>query len=138
VKPYLVAVCGLLAAALAACVERTPAPTEPGVCWHVVLKKDQEPRFNRLARSVKSLEYCGANLEAMRQKFRNLGGGAEEIVGAYQGRFLFIRRAGVYTASSLEGNQYLVMVRTGDGRLAIPGAMRQAAPATAPAAAEQK
>ena len=40
-------------------------------------------------------------------------------------QFLFINRYGVFTAQSLTGYQYPFMVRTGDGRLAMPGAMPQ-------------
>jgi hypothetical protein len=32
----------------------------------------------------------------------------------------------VLTSTSLEGPRYVALVRTGDGRLAIPGAMPQA------------
>jgi len=46
-------------------------------------------------------------------------------MGAYQGNFIFIQREGVFTAPSLEEHAYLALVRTGDGRLAIPGAMPQ-------------
>ena len=70
-----------------------------------------------------SLEVCAANLEAMRIKFLRLGGNQLEIYGAYQSNFLFLVREGVMTSTSLEGPRYVALVRTGDGRLAIPGAM---------------
>ena len=70
-----------------------------------------------------NLETCAANLEAMRIKFLRMGGSTQEIYGAYQANFLFLEKAGVLTSTSLEGPRYVALVRTGDGRLAIPGAM---------------
>lgn len=79
-------------------------------------------KFNRLV-EAKNLEVCAANLEAMRIKFLRMGGSQQEIYGAYQANFLFLQREGVLTSTSLEGPRYVALVRTGDGRLAIPGAM---------------
>ena len=70
-----------------------------------------------------SLEACAGNLEAMRVKFLRMGGNQTDIYGAYQANFLFLVREGVMTSTSLEGPRYVALVRTGDGRLAIPGAM---------------
>ncbi len=61
----------------------------------------------------------------MRLRFLGLGGGNEEIVGAYQGQYLFLGRQGVFLSQSLNGNRYLLLVPTGDGRLAKPGAIPQ-------------
>jgi hypothetical protein len=55
-----------------------------------------------------------------------MGGTQQEIYGAYQANFLFLEPQGVLTSTSLEGPRYVALVRTGDGRLAIPGAMPQA------------
>jgi hypothetical protein len=74
---------------------------------------------------AKSLETCAANLEAMRIKFLTMGGNQQEIVGAYQSNFLFLQKEGILTSTSLEGPRYVALVRTGDGRLAIPSAMPQ-------------
>ena len=52
-----------------------------------------------------------------------LGGNQTDIYGAYQSNFLFLVKEGVMTSTSLEGPRYVALVRTGDGRLAIPGAM---------------
>ena len=54
-----------------------------------------------------------------------MGGNQTEIYGAYQANFLFLTPNGVQTSTSLEGPRYTALVRTGDGRLAIPGAMPQ-------------
>ena len=116
----------VLAAALAlgACAKRTRPPGDPGICYHVVPQKDQSLKYNKLV-VTDSLEKCAANLEAMRIKFLTLGGTRQEIYGAYQANFLFLQKEGVLTSTSLEGPRYVALVRTGDGRLAIPGAMPQ-------------
>lgn len=112
------------ALALGACAKKTTPPGDAGVCYHVVPQKDGSMKYNRLV-STDSLEKCAANLEAMRIKFLTLGGSQQEIYGAYQSNFLFLVKEGVMTSTSLEGPRYVALVRTGDGRLAIPGAMPQ-------------
>ena len=113
-----------LAAALSlgACSHETEPPGDVGVCYQVVPQKDGGLRYNKLV-MAKNLETCAANLEAMRIKFLRLGGNAQEIYGAYQANFLFLQKEGILTSTSLEGPRYVALVRTGDGRLAIPGAM---------------
>lgn len=113
--------------ALGACAQRTRPPGDPGVCYHVVPQKDGTLKYNKLV-STPSLETCAANLEAMRIKFLRMGGTQSEIYGAYQSNFLFLVKEGVMTSTSLEGPRYVALVRTGDGRLAIPGAMPQDTP----------
>jgi hypothetical protein len=110
------------AASLAACVKRTEPPGDAGVCFHVVPQADGSMKYNKLVMAP-SLETCAANLEAMRIKFLRMGGSSLNIYGAYQSNFLFLEREGVRTSTSLEGPRYVALVRTGDGRLAIPGAM---------------
>jgi len=120
-KPILVLAAAL---ALSACAKKTTPPGDAGVCYHVVPQKDGSMKYNRLVKAA-SLEICAANLEAMRIKFLTLGGNQQEIYGAYQANFLFLEKEGVLTSTSLEGPRYVALVRTGDGRLAIPGAMPQ-------------
>ena len=48
----------------------------------------------------------------------------QDIVGAYQGSFLFLQREGVFTAETYDGARYPFLVRTGDGRLAVPGSVQ--------------
>ena len=112
------------ALALTACAKKTTPPGDAGVCYHVVPQKDQSLKYNKLV-VTDSLEKCAANLEAMRIKFLTMGGTRQEIYGAYQANFLFLQKEGVLTSTSLEGPRYVALVRTGDGRLAIPGAMPQ-------------
>jgi hypothetical protein len=121
-KPILVLAAAALA--LGACAKKTTPPGDAGVCYHVVPQKDGSMKYNRLVQA-ESLEKCAANLEAMRIRFLTLGGNQQEIYGAYQANFLFLQKEGVLTSTSLEGPRYVALVRTGDGRLAIPGAMPQ-------------
>jgi hypothetical protein len=110
------------AVALSACTKTTEPPGDPGVCYNVVPQKGGKLKYFKLV-NAPNLETCAANLEAMRVKFLRMGGSQQEIYGAYQANFLFLQREGVLTSTSLEGPRYVALVRTGDGRLAIPGAM---------------
>jgi hypothetical protein len=122
-------VAGLSLLALSACSKRTLPPGGQGVCWHVVKDKSGELKFNKLKANVPTLEHCAAELESMRIRFLRMGGTVREVTGAYMGNFIFVERQGIFTAPSLEEHPYLALVRTGDGRLAVPGAMpRQPAP----------
>ncbi|MGI9169063.1 MAG: hypothetical protein ACR2FH_02635 [Caulobacteraceae bacterium] len=114
-----------LAAALAlcACQKQLEAPTETGACWHLAEFPDGRMKFNRLADHQPDLEHCAAQLEMMRLRFRALGSAQTRMTGAFQGQFLFLQPEGVFTAQSYGGYRYPFMVRTGDGRLAVPGAM---------------
>ena len=116
------------ATALAACEKPIVAPDDKGVCWHVVTQKDGTLRFNKLASNVENMETCAATLEGMRLRFKRLGSTNDDIVGAYQANFLFLRSEGVFMSRSLNSASYLALVRTGDGRLAIPGAIRRELP----------
>jgi hypothetical protein len=115
----------LAAGGLAACDTSPRPPGDVGVCYHYAQPKGEKPRFNVLARNVPTLEQCAADLEAMRLHFLGLGGSQVEITGAYQSKFLFLEREGIFTADSLNGASYLALVRTGDGSLAPPGAVPQ-------------
>ncbi len=118
------AVLGLAAiAGLAACSKQLEAPTNRGLCWHMVRLADGKTRFNRVASNIDSIEKCAVELESMRLRFLSLGGQNQEIVGAYQGQFLFLQREGIFVGPGLRGGRYLLLVPTGDGRLAKPGVM---------------
>jgi len=120
---FVLTVCAA-ALALSACAKKTTPPGDAGICYHAVPQADGSLKYNRLV-AADSLEKCAASLEAMRIKFLTLGGTRQEIYGAYQANFLFLQKEGVLTSTSLEGPRYVALVRTGDGRLAIPGAMPQ-------------
>jgi len=108
--------------ALCGCSQRTEPPGDTGVCYNVVPQKDGKLKYFKLVNAA-NLETCASNLEAMRIKFLRMGGNQQHILGAFQANFLFLEDEGVKTSTSLEGPRYLALVRTGDGRLAIPGAM---------------
>lgn len=120
--PRTLLIAALAALSLVACQKRTIPPGTPNVCYHVVPQQDGTLKFNKLS-DQPNLENCAAALEAMRIRFLTLGGSNRDLVGAYQGNFIFLQREGIFTAASLEEHRYLALVRTGDGRLAIPGAM---------------
>jgi len=109
--------------ALGACAKRTVPPGDVGVCYVVQFQKDGTLKYNKLVSGLSDLEHCAASLEAMRIKFLRMGGSQYEITGAYQGNFIFLQKEGILTAPTLEAHRYVALVRTGDGRLAVPGAM---------------
>jgi hypothetical protein len=115
---------GACALALAACQKRTLPPGDREICYQVV-REDGELKYNKLPGTQPDLENCAAALEAIRVRFLQMGGSTRTMVGAYQGNFIFLQREGIFTSPSMEQNRYLALVRTGDGRLAIPGAMPQ-------------
>lgn len=116
----IVAFAGLAAAA---CSNEPKFTFEPGVCYNVAQEADQKPELQVLARDQAQIELCAARLEEMRLRFLRMGGNKTEVVGAYQGRFIFIDRDGVKFGNSLNGGRFFAMARTGDGRLAMPGAI---------------
>ena len=113
--------------ALSACQKKVEPPGTPGVCYNVTFKPDGSLVYHKLV-NAPNLETCAANLEAMRIKFLRMGGTAQEILGAYQANFIFVQHEGIFSGTSLDGPRYPALVRTGDGRLAIPGAMPQTPP----------
>jgi hypothetical protein len=113
-----------LLAPLSACDTSIKPPGDTGVCYQYVTPKGAKPRFNVLEQNVSSLEVCAAALEAMRLNFLRLGGNQMTVTGAYQSKFIFVEQEGIFTADSLNGASYLALVRTDDGRLAQPGAVR--------------
>ena len=112
----------LAAAGLAGCSEGVKPPTEAGVCWHMVQFKDGKTKFNELSRNVQTLEGCAAQLESMRIRFSALGSNPEQMIGAYQGQFLFLQPEGIFTGENLDGAHYLLLVRAG-GKLVKPGVL---------------
>ena len=104
---------------LGGCQKHLEPPGTPGVCYNVSFKADGSLVYHKLV-NAPNLETCAANLEAMRLKFLRMGGTAQEILGAYQANFIFLQREGIFTSTTADGPRYLALVRTGDGRLAIP------------------
>ncbi|WEK39898.1 MAG: hypothetical protein P0Y50_15395 [Candidatus Brevundimonas colombiensis] len=113
------------AAALGACSNKPEYEFAPGACYFVATPDNAPPRLQKIADDQPQLEQCAARLEEMRLRFLRMGGSNQEIAGAYQGRFIFIDREGVKIGKSLTGSRFFSMARTGDGRLAIPGAIQR-------------
>lgn len=114
--------------AMAACESAPKAPREAGVCYSVQPPKQGEkgaPQFHVVATDQPQIEFCAARLEEMRLRFLRMGGSNREIIGAYQGQYIFIERRGVSFSQSLDGVRFMALARTGDGRLAIPGAIQR-------------
>lgn len=128
-KPVLIALTAIGSVlALGACAPKGPvAPADEGVCYHVGVDETAEfgVRFNVVAREQPQIEFCAARLEELRMKFLRMGGSRNELVGAYQGQFIFIDRFGVKFSRTLDGQRFFALARTGDGRLAIPGAIQR-------------
>jgi len=114
-----------LAAALvfAGCAKKLEPPFDRGVCYALAFDKQNKPKFNVVAENIPNMENCAAQLEGMRLRFAHLGLRNDYVTGSYQGTFIFIKPEGVFTAQSYEGVQFPALVRTGDGRLAVPGVM---------------
>jgi hypothetical protein len=110
------------ALALAGCSSQVQAPTDPGVCYHLASMQNGQPKFNVVAKSVPDMEHCAAQLEAMRVRFLSLGGNTQDIVGAYQGNFLFLGEQGVFTAETYQGPRYPFLVRSGDALVPVGSA----------------
>lgn len=108
---------------LAACEKAIEAPLDKGVCYHMAPQDDGTYKFNVVARNQPNIENCAAQLEGMRLRFLRMGGQTKEIMGAYQGSFILLRRDGIYRAQKWQGAEYIMLVRSGDGRLIMPGAV---------------
>ena len=114
-----------VAAVLAACSNQPKFEFEPGVCYFVATPEGQPPRLQKMGENVTQIELCAGQLEEMRLRFLRMGGSNQEVAGAYQGRFIFVDREGVKFGKTLTGSRFFAMARTGDGRLAIPGAIQR-------------
>ena len=124
-RPASLAIALFAASWLAGCDTSLKPPGDYGVCYQYVAPKPGQHRFNLLQKNTPNLETCAAALEAMRLHFLQLGGSQLSITGAYQSKFIFVEQEGIFTADSLDGASYLALVRTNDGRLAQPGAVRR-------------
>ena len=124
----------LLSWTAAACSPGVQAPTDAGVCWHVVRDAKGQTggvvsgkyRFFVLKRNVPDLEHCAAALDGMRVRFLALGGSAKEVAGVFQGEYLFVDPRGVFAATSLDAPPFPTLTRTEDGRLLTPSQASQA------------
>lgn len=104
---------------------KVQAPDEQNVCFHAIPMSDGSVKFNKLAENIPNIESCAVALERMRIQFLRIGGAMQEIMGVYNQQYLFVQKEGVFESATLEGSRYLLLVRTGDGRLAKVGSMPQ-------------
>ena len=124
----------LLAGLAAGCSPGVQAPSDTGVCWHMVMNGPGQTggvvsskyRFFVLKKNVPDLEHCAAALDGMRVRFLALGGSAHEVTGIYQGEYLFVDPRGVFAANSLNAPPFPTLTRTEDGRLLTPSQASQA------------
>ena len=65
----------------------------------------------------------------MRLSFLRMGGSNREIVGTYQGQFIFLQEEGVFFSRQYDGVRYLAMRRYG-GKLIKPSAIVESRPGT--------
>lgn len=125
-RPVLIAASVVAAGlALSGCEKQIKAPFEKGVCFHVATNKDKTLRFNPVERNVPTMEQCAATLEGMRIRFVRMGSPTRTLTGSYQGSFIFVEKDGIYLGQTYDGARFMSLVRTGDGRLAVPGAIRE-------------
>jgi hypothetical protein len=115
----------VVALALSGCTKEVAAPTTTGVCWQAIPLKTGDIRFNKVSEGEPNMESCAASLEGMRLRFLTMGGNKQEVIGAYQGNFLFLEPNGIFMSQSFNGNRYFALGRTVDGRLATAAALSQ-------------
>lgn len=119
----------VIAAALgaAACEKQTEvAQRDPGVCYSLGQKPDGTLVYNSVKTGLTQIEECAAALEVMRINYIRAGSTTRETLGAFQGKFVFVMRDGIYWGDTLEGSRFYGLMRTDDGRLVMPGAAVQA------------
>ncbi|MDP3405638.1 MAG: hypothetical protein Q8S03_13160 [Brevundimonas sp.] len=115
----------MASAAVSGCAQPVKAPFDPGVCFAVERPEGQDVVFNVVARDQAQIELCAARLEEMRVRFNRMGGSRREVTGAFQGQFIFVDSRGVSFSRTLDGARFFALARTGDGRLAVPGAIER-------------
>ncbi len=111
------------AAGLTACEKEVEAPRDVGVCWAVAIVNGHDLKFNKVADNQPRIENCMVELEKVRLNFIRLGSNNREIMGAYQGSFIWVSPEGVFFAQTLKGHRYPSLYRDETGRLVIPGAV---------------
>jgi hypothetical protein len=112
----------LILLSLSACAKRIQAPDEQDACFSAAPHADGTMSFNRLSQHEPTMESCAGALEGMRLRFLSFGGSRHEIMGAYNGQFLFLGPGGVQMSSSADGMRFPFLERTPDGKLVAAGA----------------
>jgi hypothetical protein len=124
-KPAALLLVFAAALGLCACERQIKAPSEAGVCYQAIFLSNGGVRFNKLSEHEATIEHCAASLEGMRLRFAAMGG-ADEIVGAYQGNYIFLFHEGIFRGDSLKGARFPMLVRF-NGQLVAPGSIPQSA-----------
>jgi hypothetical protein len=112
-RGWVLALAGL---ALAGCERPVTAPGNPGVCWRQIVGLNDKPDFRIVAPNISSLENCAARLEGLRM----VNGG--EVIGAFQGRFIYVSEQEISAATSPKSQRYRVF--TPDQRARIQEGVR--------------
>ena len=69
------------------------APRDPGVCWRM----GGDGTFTVLVRGSSGIEACAGDLERIHMRT------GESLVGAYQGRYIFVDKESIRSADRLDG-----------------------------------
>lgn len=97
---WIVAGVGLIG--LTACQKPMQAPGNPGVCWRLAEASNGKPDFKPFAYNVETLEDCAARLEGAHLVNK------APMVGAYQGRIIYVTDEDVTVAADGRSQRYRV------------------------------
>jgi len=113
----MIGVCGAIALAAGLWNSGSPpAPMDKGVCWRVD-GQGKGVTFSVVAGKVSNFESCAVRLEAI--YLRN----SQPLIGAYQGRFIFVGPDAIDSAPHLDGSRWPVFF--GPQRKQIDDIIRQ-------------
>ena len=73
-----------------------PAPRDPGVCW----RRSDDGRFTAIFRGSNGIEACAGDLERIHMRT------GETLIGAYQGRYIFVDKEAIRSADTLDGARW--------------------------------
>jgi len=80
---------------------RVEAPTEPQVCFRMD-RVGGQARFTVIDKPIENLESCAAQLEGIHMET------GANLIGAFQGRFIFVDRNAIQSAQSLDGARWRI------------------------------
>jgi len=73
-----------------------PAPREPGICY----RRDADMKFVPLVHNSQGIEACAGDLERIHMKT------GESLVGAYQGRYIFVDKDAIRSSDRMSGQHW--------------------------------
>ena len=113
----VIVLCGVAAIGAGMWKPSSPdAPKDPKACWRVT-GEGKQAEFVLLGRQVSNFESCAVRLEAIWLQSK------QEVVGAYQGRFIFVGAQSIESAPHLEGARWPIFF--GPQRAQIDALIRQ-------------